>query len=156
MAEETTEGQPGADWQAEHHKLQIRLDEELQRIADERAAHAKAIHDQCDRHEAALRGANKDHEQLVAELTAKHEAAMNDRDKERTACNRAHDEFVVKLIADHKADLEAQAASLRAAHQAEIATLKANVLVPAMRDMHARQQADLAAQHQAELAKLTG
>lgn len=36
----------------------------------------------------------------------------------------------------------------------EIAELKAKILIPAQRDLHARQQADLAAKHQAEIDAL--
>jgi hypothetical protein len=59
------------------------------------------------------------------------------------------------LLTDHRTEMDEQHANLTKIHAASIAKLKAEVLVPALRDLHARQQADIAAKQQAELDALT-
>lgn len=65
-----------------------------------------------------------------------------------------HEQAMQAAMVDREAALKDQAAQMETRHAAEIARLKAEVLVPAQRDLHARQLADLQAKHAAELAKL--
>lgn len=106
-------------------KLQVDLDAQLQAHKDKDVAHAEFVQALKDQHAADFVALQKGH---VAELDALHAA--------------------------HARSLDIQAADLAGKHAAEIVQLKAEVLVPAQRDLHARQLADLAAKHAAELDKL--
>ncbi len=79
--------------------------------------------------------------------------------------DEAHAAEIAKLRSEHAAALSKAQAEVQAhwanklseaekSHVAEIAQLKAEVLIPAQRDLHARQMADLQAKHQAELDRL--
>lgn len=78
---------------------------------------------------------------------AAHEKAIADL---RTELAAVHAKEIESLKSQHQEEL--QAASKK--HAEEIAALRASVLVPALKDMQARQAADLAAKHEAELAAL--
>jgi hypothetical protein len=127
------------------HTLQVQLDAALQKHQDDAAAHAKAI----------------------ADLTAKHATALAMMQADAKAAKETYQADFTKLVQKNAAEstasderyaagLVAQANSLAIKHAAEIATLKASVLVPALKDMQARQAADLAAKHAAELQSLAG
>ena len=106
-----------------YRKLQVELDESLQRHADKDKLHAKAI----------------------AELQTAHAAEVN-------AIKQSHAADMDSLRESHAAALSQQEKDLLTKHAAEIAELKANTMLPALHDLHARQAADLAAQHAAQLA----
>jgi hypothetical protein len=62
-----------------------------------------------------------------------------------------------KMLRDSETDHSKTFAQLQQAqkdHVESVAKLKADVLVPALRDLHARQQADIAAKQKAELDAL--
>lgn len=109
--------------------------------------------------DAEIEGRKQDAEAYqvaIGELAKTHRDAISKLGAERQ-------EFVDELVAGHQAELKAVVAEGEAAlqakdeqHTAEMSALKESVLVPALSDLHARQQADLAAQHSAELAKLQG
>ncbi len=143
MADET-------DWKAKYDGvyaslgvLQPQLDAALQKHKDDAAAH-----------ETMLKELKDSHATRVNVLVAEHSAAMKEA---MTAFEqfKAEAAQTLALLKDqHERALVDLTAELTQRHAAEIAKLKADVLGPAMRDLHARQAADLAAQHAAELAKL--
>ncbi len=65
---------------------------------------------------------------------------------------------LVKALADrdatHAAAMAAALSDAEVKHAAAIVKLKESVLMPALKDLHSRQQADIAAKHQAELDSL--
>lgn len=105
--------------------LQRKLDEELQRHVDKDAAHQGE----------------------VAKMLAESGATIE-------SLKQQHAGVVQNLNDSCAALLKEQAAQMETRHAADIARLKAEILIPAQRDMHARQLADLQAKQAAELAKL--
>lgn len=105
--------------------LQIKLDEALQKNADDAAAHALEVD--------GLKAAHKADRESLADT---------------------YEKVIQQLREQHQAELDELRASLTESHAADIAKLKAEVLLPAIRDLHARQAADLAAQQAAQLANL--
>lgn len=138
MSDKQTDPVDATDWKAEHYKLQVRLDEHLAERQGVLDAHAAEV--------AALKS---EHEQKLAE--AKEWAASNERKLAAI--------YADELAAHRKQAEEAlalQAEGLAKQHAAEVTKLKESVLVPALADLHARQQADLEAKHQAAMAQLLG
>jgi hypothetical protein len=138
------------DWQAEHHKLQTRLDEEIQAHVDTRAAHTVAINELKAVHGRQLTELAAAVKKQLASVAASHEAELLGKAEELAALNRSHSEGLIALAQKHAAELEAQ----KTAHEKHVAELKEKYLVPAVRDLHARQQADMAVQQKAALEAL--
>jgi hypothetical protein len=101
--------------------------------------------------------AEKTLQEQFDELTAHHEGVMASFHTLQVQLD-ASLQREVDLKAEHEsalaAALAAQAQQLNAEHAAAIAELKEKTLLPAIRDLQARQAADLAAQHAAQLASL--
>ena len=114
----------------------------------------------CERLQAQLAevmGDGGSYRKLQVELDAALQKHADDAEKHRQAIdvtNAEHKAAMEKALTEAHADSAKAIAELRAKFAEEIAALKASVLVPALRDMHARQAADLAAKHQAELDRL--
>ena len=87
---------------------------------------------------------------------AKHEAAIAKIVQQHSAEQQSLKDQCAEAIQAAKSDAAAQLSAMAKQHAEEIAKLKASVLVPALKDLQARRQADLDAQHAAELAQLQG
>ncbi len=119
-----------------YHRLQVELDKQLQLHKDKDAEHGEAMSKLKADHTAQLAEAAKQYEGNVALLMSKHAEEV-----------KRVQEGAAALLAEAKKQLEEH-------HASHVAKLKNDVLVPAMRDLQARQAADLAARQQAELAAL--
>lgn len=90
----------------------------------------------------------------IASLKAEFAKALASRDEAAAMVRADHEAHVKALGGRHAAALEAQRKALEDAHAKAVAELKASVLVPALRDLQARQGADAAEKHRRELADL--
>jgi hypothetical protein len=113
--------------------------------------------------DAEIQGRRDDaatHESAVAAITERFTAEIEALKTSHAASSQSLTERFMAEIESLKAfyatAMQTQAESLANQHAAEIAQLKASVLIPAMKDMQSRQAADLATKHAAELANLQG
>ncbi len=129
----TADMQPGG---SSYHRMQVALDAALQKHQDDAAAHA-----------AAVEQLKADHVAAVTALDTRHKA---DRQAVIAELERRHAQQTAETTRLH----EEATAKLKTEHEGRVAKLKADVLGPALADLHQRKVADLAAKHAAELEAL--
>ena len=107
--------------------------------------------------ENELKGVNASFRPVQVNLDAalqKHKDDAKAHEDHLASLTTAHAKEIESLNAGHKTNMESQAGRLADEKAKEIAALKETVLIPALRELYARQQADTAAQHEAKMRAL--